>query len=217
MSFDQTLETVQKFKQNNLTAKISRIEREMQGLTTDRMQSVFNSEGIADSLLLAAFDIKAASAQIDVVIHAVGILLSLPYLMDKGEQIQYLSLGAGNTGRDFDLETNLRVAEFKFINWQGGAEAIRQNSLFIDLFNLVVFEGQKKRVLYVLDKQQPLKFLKNNRSISSVLSKNQTARERFANMYGNNYRTVSEYYEDVKDIIDIIDLKDSVPIFRQIY
>jgi hypothetical protein len=32
-------------------------------------------------------------------------------------------IGAGYTGREFDLETNYRVAEFKFIHWRGGPEA----------------------------------------------------------------------------------------------
>ena len=216
MSVERALETIQRFKQNNLTTKISRIESNMQGLTVDKIQDVLYTEEIADSLLHAAFNIKAASAQIDVVIHAVGILLSLPYLLDNCEHIQYLSLGAGNTGRDFDLETDLRVAEFKFINWQGGSEAIRQNSLFIDLFNLAAFEGNKRRMLYVLDKKEPLRFLNNNRSIGSVLSKNQTVSERFALIYGNKYRTVSEYYEDVKDLVDIIDLKETVPVFAKV-
>jgi hypothetical protein len=39
-------------------------------------------------------------------------------------------------GRSFDLETDRQVAEFKFIAWRGGAEAIRQNGLFIDIFRL---------------------------------------------------------------------------------
>jgi hypothetical protein len=63
------------------------------------------------------------------VIHALGILLCLPHILRPGEVIDYVSLGAGNTGRAFDLETSLRVAEFKFIHGQGGPGSIRQNSL----------------------------------------------------------------------------------------
>jgi hypothetical protein len=38
----------------------------------------------------------------------------------------------GNAGREFDLTTDQRVAEFRAIEWQGGPERIRQNSLFCD-------------------------------------------------------------------------------------
>ena len=52
------------------------------------------------------------AGQVNVVIHALGILISLPYLLEDDEEIQSLSLGAGNTGRRYDLETDRRVAEF---------------------------------------------------------------------------------------------------------
>jgi hypothetical protein len=63
---------------------------------------------------------KQVAGQINVVIHALVILLCLPHILKDHEVIEYVSLGAGNTARAFDLETNQRVAEFKFIRWQGG-------------------------------------------------------------------------------------------------
>ena len=39
-----------------------------------------------------------------------------------------------------DLETNHRVAEFNFSHWQGGADTIRQNSLFKDFFQLAEYQ-----------------------------------------------------------------------------
>ncbi|WP_283814259.1 hypothetical protein [Bradyrhizobium aeschynomenes] len=44
-------------------------------------------------------------------------MLCLPHILEEGEIVDYVSLGAGNTGRPFDLETNRRIAEFKFIHW----------------------------------------------------------------------------------------------------
>ena len=82
--------------------------------------------------------------QINVVIHALGILLCLPHILRPGEVIDYVSLGAGNTGRAFDLETSLRIAEFKFIHWQGGPESIRQNSLFKDFYEMAEHETQNR-------------------------------------------------------------------------
>ena len=80
--------------------------------------------------MAAAAEMKRLAGQINVMIHALGILLCLPHILEPKERVEYGSLGAGNTGREFDLETNLRVAEFKFIRWRGGAESIRQNSVF---------------------------------------------------------------------------------------
>jgi hypothetical protein len=65
--------------------------------------------------------------------------------LEPAERVEYLSLGAGNTGKAFDLETDLRVCEFKFINWQGGAEAIRQNALFKDLYLLAEASTAKRK------------------------------------------------------------------------
>ena len=74
---------------------------------------------------------------------------------DLLEVVELLSLGAGNTGRDYDLETDRRIAEFKFITWRGGAEAIRQNHTFVDMFNLACADTTKRRVLYLLDADVP--------------------------------------------------------------
>jgi hypothetical protein len=70
-------------------------------------------------VLGAAGLIKQLAGQINVVIHALGILLC--HILRPGEVIDYVSLGAGNSGRAFGLETNQRIAEFKFVHWQGGA------------------------------------------------------------------------------------------------
>ena len=86
-------------------------------------------------MLQSAFQIKSVAGQINVIVHAVGILLSLPEILREGEEVISLSLGAGSTGKDFDLETNLSIAEFKFIQWRGGAEAIRQNQVFKDFYS----------------------------------------------------------------------------------
>src|SRR5204862_2851442 len=130
---------------------------------------------IDEALLNGALTIKELAGQVHVVIHAVGILVALPYILERDERIESVSLGAGNTGRDHDLVTDRRIAEFKFIAWRGGAESIRQNALFIDLFNLASAEGRKGRYLYVVDREHPDRFLTSRRALSSVLSRNSTA------------------------------------------
>lgn len=208
----RALATVQAFGAGSaLTARIADLELRLRDIARDEAVELLASERVDEAVLTAAITIKQLSAQIDVVIHAVGILTSLPYILEPGEVIESLSLGAGNTGRDHDLVTDQQLAEFKFIQWRGGAEAIRQNSVFIDIFNLASAKTTKRRVLYVLDKEHPLRFLGNRRAISSVLSKNASASERFHAAHGDKFKTVREYWATVEPLVDVVDLRDVVP------
>jgi hypothetical protein len=127
--------------------------------------------------------------------------------------VEDLSLGAGNTGRSFDLTTDLRIAEFKFISWQGGAESIRQNSLFVDLYHLAVAETDKLKQLYVTDLVYPTAFLRGRRALRSVLSKHGAVADDFFARFGDRYQVVREYWDDVKDQVDLIDVAQLVPAF----
>lgn len=196
-----------------LTDRIASLESEFCGQAMPELAARLSTEGIDDEVLNGALVIKDLAGQFNVVIHVVGILISLPYILEEGERVESLSLGAGNTGRHHDLETDRQIAEFKFIAWRGGAEAIRQNGLFTDIFNLASAPGQKRRVMYVVDKTHPLRFLHNNRSLSSVLSKSRAAEERFAQAHGTRFATVSQYWRTVEDTVEIVDLRDLVPGF----
>ena len=123
----------------DLTVTLGRIEGIVQGLTIEVCEEFLKSEGVDREALAAAAELKRLAGQINVTIHALGILLCLPHILEAGEIVEYVSLGAGNTGRQFDLETNRRVAEFKFIRWRGGSEAIRQNSIFKDFYLLAEY------------------------------------------------------------------------------
>ena len=61
----------------------------------------------------AALLVKRSAGQINLIVHAVGILVALPKILEPGELVQSLSLGAGNTGRAHDLETDRRIDEFR--------------------------------------------------------------------------------------------------------
>ena len=197
-----------------LTARIADLETRLRGKPRDQAAALLAADEIDETTLGGALTIKQLSAQIDVVIHALGILTALPYVLTRGEVIESLSLGAGNTGRHHDLETNRQIAEFKFIQWRGGSEAIRQNNVFIDIFNLARANTKKRRVLYLLDKQHALRFLGNRRAIASVLSKNASVHDRFDTAHQDEFTTVREYWATVKDLVEIIDLRDLVPAFK---
>ncbi len=149
MTIEEAAKIIQAFENGNITERFFDLEVNFRGINKTSSKLMCEKENLTPSLLQAAFQIKRLAGQINVLIHGVGILAAIPKILDEDEHIEYLSLGAGNTGRLFDLETDKRIAEFKFINWQGGAEAIRQNSLFKDFYNLVEYETHKKRFLYL--------------------------------------------------------------------
>ena len=201
---------------SGLTDRIAALESGFCNSDAERCSQLIGEEHVNTSVLRAALLLKEAAGRVNVVVHAVGVLLSLPHILDPGERVQSLSLGAGNTGKDFDLETDRRVAEFKFARWRPKANTIRQNQVFKDFFYLAEYEGSKRRSLYVVDKARPIAFLqKSGRAINSVTTRNLALRGDFEMRYGSRYRVVREYYEAVRDRVQIVDLLDIAPIFQQ--
>jgi len=216
ISILEAAKVIQKFEKDSLTDRISAIENKLAHADLSVVQSVYPSLGVTSDLLESAITFKRAAGQINVLIHSIGILLSLPEILEQGEIVEYLSLGAGNTGRLFDLETNHRVAEFKFINWQGGAESIRQNSLFKDFYLLAEDKTPKQKYLYVLGKKHPMKFLNGGRSLESVMSRNIKLWSEFQTKYGSSFKKVSEYFEYRKSVVQLVDIAEFVPQFRNV-
>jgi hypothetical protein len=158
MELSAAVDLLNRFHGHDLTTTLKRIEDNVRGLNSATCDKILSDYGVCGDALLAAGVLKRTLGQINMVIHALGILTSLPTILEKGETIEYVSLGAGNTGRKFDLKTNFRVAEFTFIWWQGGAETIRQNKLFKDFYHLAEYNTVKKKALYVIGRELPLKF-----------------------------------------------------------
>src|SRR5208337_273723 len=128
LAIEDAIHLLQVFRGAELTRTIGQIEKSLKGASADSYAAALTTSGARAEVLGAAGLIKQLAGQINVVIHALGILLCLPRILRPGEIIDYVSLGAGNTGRAFDLETNHRIAEFKFIHWQGGPESIRHKT-----------------------------------------------------------------------------------------
>jgi len=216
ININEAVNNISNFIRDSLTSRISEIENVLKNKYKSEVVNFLEGDIINSQIISSAFSLKPIIGQINVVIHAVGILLSLSKILGEEEKIEYLSLGAGNTGRDFDLETNFRVAEFKFINWKGGAESIRQNSLFKDFYLLAESDTNKQKELYVIGKDIPLKFLNGNRSIKSVLSRNTKLFSVFKNKYGEQYIVVKDYYNFKKDDVRLINLSDIIPEINQL-
>ena len=211
MDAADAIEALEKFTQDDLTATLSSIEGSVVGLTVNKCPSFLSEVAAGPDVLAAAAEVKRIAGQINVTIHALGILLCLPHILEDGEEVEYVSLGAGNTGRRFDLETNYRIAEFKFINWRGGSESIRQNSIFKDFFELAEAETTKSKYLYLLGTDQAFKFFNGGRSLKSVLSKNEATNTHFREVYGETYAIVRDFFSDHKDKVIIQDVSGWLP------
>jgi hypothetical protein len=211
VELSEAISALQAFCGPDLTETIFRIEGSLRNTTLDTCATALAACGTKAEVLGAAGLIKRIAGQINVVIHALGILLCLPRILQPGEVIEYVSLGAGNTGRAFDLETNQRIAEFKFIRWQGGPEVIRQNALFKDFYEMAEHATEKRRFLYVLGTEHPEKFFRGGRAMSSVLSRHVRLRDQFAAKFGDQYRTVRDYYLPRKHLVAIEDVSLFVP------
>ena len=210
MDLSYALSLLQEFSGPDLTRTLADVEASVRGATADTCVAAAASVGAHDEVLAAAGLMKRVAGQINVVIHALGILVCLPRLLEPGETVEYVSLGAGNTGRSFDLETNRRVAEFKFIWWQGGPETIRQNAIFKDFYLLAEHATEKRKFLYVLGTEYPLKFFNSKRSLSSVLKGNVGMAQEFQATFGDRFRTVREYYDTRRNVVAIQDVSPLV-------
>ena len=206
MSVARALKALSEFQGESLTTNLAEIERSIVGLGAKELSKFCGGRGINHALIDSAASIKRLAAQINVIIHAAGILCSLQELLDPGEVVESVSLGAGNTGRKFDLETNRRIAEYKFIDWRGGPESIRQNSIFMDFYALAEYRGRKDRYLYVVDTHYPLQFLNGGRALTSVLSRAPTVHDSIRSKYGPEVLRVRDYYQMKKGKVAICDI-----------
>lgn len=206
-----SLRAISAFIGSDLGARIAELEWSVKGCTGPTCRNKGDEAGATSTLLTAAYEVKRAAGQINVLIQAVGGLLLLPKIMEPDEKIEYVSLGAGNSGREFDLETDRRVAEFKFIHWQGGAETIRQNALFKDFFLLAENNTAKRKELYVLGTSHPLRFFRGRRSLSSIMSRHPKLWGAFREKYEDRYSVVSDYYSAMENVVAIVDAAPLVP------
>ena len=203
--------TMARFTGADLTETLACVERGAQGLTGSDCGAFLERVSAGRDALAAAAELKRLAGQVNVTIHALGVLLCLPCILQAGETIEYLSLGAGNTGRQFDMETNLRIAEFKFIRWRGGPEAIRQNTTFKDFYLLEAHPTSKRKHLYLLGTAYARKFLEGGRALQSVMSRDLKLRGMFFERFGDRFRTVGEYYSVHRHKVEIMDISTWVP------
>ncbi|MCH7588826.1 MAG: hypothetical protein IIC78_12460 [Chloroflexi bacterium] len=211
MGIQSDIQRVREFRGVSLTRTLAGIEADLLGCYKNDVAGAAEHLSVDSELLLAAAGVKDASAQIDVVIHAVGILYSLPYLLVKSEFIEAISLGAGNAAGEHDLITSRRLAEFKFIRWRTKGNAVREKSVFEDFVKLVMADTTKDKYLYLLDGSKTSKFLSGKSSTVRLLDRSLKLTERYKRRYQNRFPTVGDFYREFANEISMVDLPDVVP------
>ena len=206
---------LESFRAGSLRDSVARLENKLVGLTKADAPSQLGELGVSMELMLAALLIKRHAGQINEIVHAIGILLALPHILEDGEVVEGLSLAAGSAGKEFDLETTKRVAEFTFIRWQGGSEVVRQNKVFKDFFFLAEAETDKLRELYVVRTTHPSKFLESGRALPQILNGNSKLGKGFLGRHGDGMETVRDDFLPRKHLVSIRDLGEIIPALRR--
>src|SRR5437762_10759413 len=84
MDLSQALSLLQAFSGRDLTRTLANVEASVRGVTAETCASAVSSFGAQDDVLAAAGLMKRAAGQINVIIHALGILVCLPHLLEPG-------------------------------------------------------------------------------------------------------------------------------------
>ena len=117
-----------------LGRRIAALENELVGTDREEVASVVASHGFTPETFSASLLIREELGKLSDLIHATGIALALPHLLEPHEVLKTPSLAAGNDPkRLYDVETNIRVAEFKLARWTNGGNGGREKDLFKDL------------------------------------------------------------------------------------
>jgi hypothetical protein len=211
MDVVKLIEQIEQFKGGSLTRQIAMLESQLANTPSAEIAAMIREHQVDGRLFAATLSIKRLSAQIDVVVHAVGILCALPFILAQDEVVQSLSLGAGNAGSEFDLVTSHQIAEFKFIHWQPRGNAIRNKSLFQDFYKLACEKTDKKKNLYLLETDRPQRFLRGSRVILKALHRNPRAVADYSRRFQNQFTTVGDFYTAYRDEVHLVDLSQFLP------
>jgi len=216
MNIVDALTQLELFKGDSLATTLDRLAESVANQPISSLERINKSYYIDANLLTSALAVKQMSAQIDVIVHAACIAYVLPYILHPDELIQSVALGANNADSEFDLVTNHRIAEFKFVMWKPKGNAVREKTLFGDFVKLAREDTTKKKYLYVLNTDIPRRFLSGKRDILKILDYNVRLRNLFFEQYGDKYIRVGTYYEAHKDRVQVVNLADEVKGIAQI-
>jgi hypothetical protein len=206
------IELLRFFGDEDLSSRVLRLEDRLEGADRETVDDRVAPEGMTDGLLQAALLVRQHAGRINDLIHAAMIVRALPKILEPGERIAVRpSLAAGNDpSRKFDLETNLRVAEFKAGQWKG-RDAMRKRGLVADLVGLVLGRRNRRAELYVLG-HLPIEFLRtSNSTMEWALGRSSPhLRRAYEDRFGRASFTVRQFTEGpacdvaLKDLAEVL-------------
>ncbi len=166
MTPEEAISLITEFKGIDLTSKLGELKNKLKGNTKISVLELNN-------VFEAALELKKISSQVDEIVHATGIIKCLPKILMDGETIISVSLAAGSDDEGFDLVTDKRIAEFKFALWQEkGPNGSRRRDVYKDFVNLLIYETDKSKELYVFNPSKIKRFLSSKKAQwKNVLSK----------------------------------------------
>jgi len=196
-----------------LTDSIARLEYALEGCTGEEAPGRLHERGVSSDLLRAGLLARERFGRINDLIHATAIALALPHLLCPGETLRRPSLAAGNDpSRPYDVETDLRIAEFKLARW-AGSDAGRKRHLFKDVVHLAAADhGGRSVELYVLG-QQPAHFLQMTTS-TAAWALNRMAdhtRQLFEQRFGSLRTPIPDFINGPAAHVAVIDLEQRLP------
>lgn len=195
-----------------LTEAIAGLEHDLEGALAEDVRGTAEARGVSPELLVAGLTVRESLGRLNDLIHAAGIVLALPHLLEDGEKIVVRpSLAAGNDpARPFDLETDRRVAEFKLARWRG-ADAMRKRQTFKDLVMLAADRSGRRAELFVVG-PEPGRFLRTSRATAAWgLDRTPHARRAFEDFFGSPEISVAEFTASHAGRVHLTDLCDVLP------
>jgi hypothetical protein len=174
--------------------------------------------GDALSIYRAALALKALAGEVDVLLHAIGITVALPYVLTRGERVVSVSVdhdGAGTAGAAGlgvgDLVTTHQIAEFTFIRWHPTkGNGAREVKLLRDLIKLDLLDDSlaagRRRVLYVTGSKPVERFLAGRTTIEKKLGRGADVLAKFKEHYGDEFPRLGSYWTHLAGRVELVDL-----------
>src|SRR3954447_14675259 len=189
-----------------LGQRIAALEQALAKKDRDAVAAVVASHGLTPATLSASLLVRENLGKLSDLVHATGIALALPHLLEPDEVLKRPFLAAGNDAeRLYDVDTNLRAAEFKFARWTNGGNGGREKDLFKDLVLLTQAPPSLRAEIYVRG-PRPARFLSGRASARKQLKRSQAVLSVFDGQAEDPDMTVATYVATFASHAQVVDL-----------
>ena len=86
-TLDEAFNRIQRFKRGSLKKTICALESVLEGTQKPKASKFIREQAVEAELLRSALVLKRATSQINEVVHSVGIMVSLPLILEPDEYV----------------------------------------------------------------------------------------------------------------------------------